>query len=361
MKKLKLLRIVGARPQFMQVKPLRKELQKRGHKEILLHTGQHYDDAMSKQFFIDLGLPEADVNLGVGSGNHGEQTARMLEGIEKCLLHDKYDAVIVDGDTNSTLAGALAATKLHIPVIHVEAGMRSYNKLMPEEINRTLTDHVSTLLFCPSERNKENLHREGITHGVYVVGDVFAECFSEYKTKALELQNQTLSRYRIEKEKYILLTLHRAENVDNKEKISYFLNEVSKSPLPVVWPIHPRTKRLLEEFGLTSKLNEKVFKLISPVGYLEMLALESSAFKILTDSGGVQREAYYWRKPSVIMRDTTEWTEIVDSNWATLFDIHDPSSKLWGMPAISESEAKDLYKYKGVSAEIVRIIEEALL
>ena len=194
---LKLIRLVGARPQFMQAKPLRQELQKRGHQEILLHTGQHYDDFMSQKFFIDLNLTNADINLGVGSGNHGEQTALMLQGIEKYLLQDKYDAVVVDGDTNSTLAGALAASKLHIPIVHVEAGMRSFDKHMPEEINRILTDNVSQLLFCPSLVSQNNLLNENIVKGVHISGDLLAQCFYEFQEKALNRVEKNLKEYNL--------------------------------------------------------------------------------------------------------------------------------------------------------------------
>jgi UDP-GlcNAc3NAcA epimerase len=215
---LSLLRVVGARPQFMQVKPLRRELELRGHRETLLHTGQHYDDNMSRQFFADLELPEADINLGVGSGTHGEQTARMIEGIESHLLSHRYDALVVDGDTNSTLAGALAAAKLHVPVVHIEAGMRSFDKNMPEEINRVLTDHVSSLLFCPSETSHRNLHCEGIRQGVYLVGDLLAQCFNEFRRKAEARLRDVLARYGLSPMGYVVLTLHRVENEDIPEK-----------------------------------------------------------------------------------------------------------------------------------------------
>ncbi|MEC1719146.1 non-hydrolyzing UDP-N-acetylglucosamine 2-epimerase [Schinkia azotoformans] len=358
MKKLKLLRVVGARPQFMQVKPLRRELESRGHKEILLHTGQHYDDTMSKQFFTDLELPEADINLGVGSGSHGQQTAAMIKGIEEQLLVDKFDAVVVDGDTNSTFAGALAAVKLHIPVIHIEAGMRSFDKKMPEEINRTLTDHSSTLLFCPTEVNKRNLNNEGITKGVYVVGDLLAQCFYEYQAKAGSLAADILAKYNLTENNYVLLTLHRAENVDNKERIEQFLKSIITSPYPVVWPLHPRTKKMIEQHGLSDLLQNKVFHLIPPIGYLEMLALEGKAIKILTDSGGVQREAYHWEKPCTILRDSTEWVEIIDTGWAKLYKPGENAEILWDLT--TGGNHGKIYGSTEVAKSITDIIEEAL-
>ncbi|MFX4262067.1 non-hydrolyzing UDP-N-acetylglucosamine 2-epimerase [Pelotomaculum propionicicum] len=358
---LKLLRIVGARPQFMQAKPLRQELEKRGHNEILVHTGQHYDDTMSRKFFVDLDLPEADINLGVGSGNHGEQTARMIEGIEAHLLANKYDAVVVDGDTNSTLAGALAAAKLHVPVVHIEAGMRSYDKKMPEEINRILTDHISNLLFCPSQISCCNLATEGITDGVYVVGDLLAQCFTEFRHKAKALVGNNFKKYGLEEGQYILLTLHRAENVDQMERIEAYLSAISTSPWPVVWPIHPRTEKGLARFKLDCIVREKPFVIIPPVGYLEMLALESASIKILTDSGGVQREAYHWRKPGMILRDSTEWSEIVDTGWASLYLPGQDPMRLWDIPDVSILNQRDLYGSTEVAARIVDIMEDTFL
>jgi len=359
--KLNLLRIVGARPQFMQAKPLSQELKKRGHKEILLHTGQHYDDRMSQQFFRELNLSTADINLDVGSGNHGEQTALMLQGIEKHLLENQYDAVVVDGDTNSTLAGALAASKLHIPVVHVEAGMRSFDKKMPEEINRILTDHVSQLLFCPSAVSKNNLAEENITNKVYISGDLLAQCFYEFKEQALTRVDENLQKYQLKKEQYILLTLHRAENVDSKEILYDYLSAIATSPWPVVFPVHPRTYKNIVKFNLEDIIQQKPFKLISPIGYLDMLALESSALKILTDSGGVQREAFHWQKKGVILRDTTEWTEIIHSKWASFYLPTDDPSNLWDLCDTSLLSEQKFYGSTDVAQKIVDIMEKTLL
>lgn len=357
---LKLLRIVGARPQFMQAKPLSQELQKRGHQETLLHTGQHYDDRMSQQFFRDLNLPTADINLGVGSSYHGEQTALMIQGIEKHLLENRYHAVVVDGDTNSTLAGALAASKLHIPVVHVESGMRSFDKKMPEEINRVLTDHLSQFLFCPSSVSQNNLFKENIVNGVYISGDLLAQCFYEFQEQALTRVDSILQEYELQTDQYVLLTLHRAENVDNQQRLKDYLSAIATSPWTVVFPIHPRTYKNIVGFNLEHIIQQKPFKLIPPIGYLDMLALESSALKILTDSGGVQREAYHWRKQGLILRDTTEWTEIIDSGWASFYLPGNDISGLWQPCNISLLPAQEFYGSTDVAQKIVDIMEANL-
>jgi len=358
---LNLLRVVGARPQFMQAKPLRRELELRGHKETLLHTGQHYDDNMSRQFFADLELPEADINLRVGSGTHGEQTSRMIEGIESNLLSQRYDALVVDGDTNSTLAGALAAVKLHVPVVHIEAGMRSFDKKMPEEINRILTDHVSSLLFCPSESSYRNLHSEGIKQGVYLVGDLLAQCFKEFREKAEARKKNVLTRYGLNPMQYVLLTLHRAENVDFPEYFEAYLKAIATSPWPVVWPIHPRAEKNVARFGLVDLAYGDPFIIIPPVGYLDMVALECASLKILTDSGGVQREAYHLRKPATVLRDTTEWCEIIESGWASLYLPGQDPLLLWKLPDVSGLKQEDLYLSTNVAECIVDIMEDAFV
>jgi len=358
---LSLLRVVGARPQFMQAKPLRRELELRGHREILLHTGQHYHDNMSRQFFSDLELPEADINLGVGSGAHGEQTARMIEGIESHLLSHRYDALVVDGDTNSTLAGALAAAKLHVPVVHIEAGMRSFDKNMAEEINRVLTDHVSSLLFCPSETSRRNLHREGIRQGVYLVGDLLAQCFNEFRHKAEARLKDVLVRYGLNPMGYVVLTLHRAENVDIPEKFEAYLRAIATSPWPVVWPIHPRAENNVATFGLGDLVYADPFKVIPPVGYLDMVALESACLKVLTDSGGVQREAYHLRKPGTVLRDTTEWCEIIETGWASHYLPGQAPAALWKFPDVSGLRQEDLYLSFNVAERIVDIMEETFV
>lgn len=361
MKKLKLLRVVGARPQFMQVKPLREELISRGHTEILLHTGQHYDDIMSRKFFEDLNLPMADINLGIKADTHGEQTGEMIKGIEKELIVNSYDAVVVDGDTNSTLAGALAASKLNIPVVHIESGMRSYNKLMPEEINRILTDHISEICFCPSNVSKENLYKEGITKNVFVVGDVLAQCFHQYKNYIADIKNEIIEKYQLESGKYRLLTMHRAENIKNKDVLAFYINKIKRSSEPIVWPLHPHTKKMIEKYELGDIIYNHPFKIIEPVGYLEMMALESESMQILTDSGGVQREAFHWNKPTVILRNVTEWVEIIDNIDMKLAIPFDESIDLLEVPKDISTYKLGVYGENEVSKKIVDIMEKQLI
>lgn len=313
---MKVVSIVGARPQFIKAIPVSKALREAGHQEILVHTGQHYDYGMSKIFFEELGISEPDTNLGVSSGHHGWQTGQMLIRIEEVLLAENPDWVLVYGDTNSTLAGALAAVKLHIPLAHVEAGLRSFNREMPEEYNRVLTDHCSDLLFCPIQTAVNNLRREGITQGVYLVGDVMYDSVL-HNVKLTEKRSHILERFELKPKSYALATVHRAENTDNHERLkSIFraLEGITQDGVPVIVPLHPRTRKHLEALG--SSLNS--LQLIDPVSYLEMLLLEKQAQVILTDSGGVQKEAYWFGVPCVTLRDETEWVDTVESGWNVL-------------------------------------------
>ena len=320
---MKLVDIVGARPQFIKLAPILQAIEcyNQGHPnrpihEVLVHTGQHYDYEMSGVFFDDLGLKPPDYHLGVGSGTHGYQTGEMLQRIEEVLLAEKPDLVMVYGDTNSTLAGALAAAKLHIPVAHVEAGLRSFNKRMPEEINRVLTDHVSDLLFCPTRTAVENLRREGITEGVHWVGDVMYDAALQYLALA-EKKSRILERLGLEPQGYTLATVHRAENTDNPQRLRAIfagLEGVAQAGLPVVLPLHPRTRKQAEALGLS--LNG--VQVLEPVSYLDMLLLEKNARVILTDSGGVQKEAFFFRVPCVTLREETEWVETVEAGWNVL-------------------------------------------
>jgi UDP-N-acetylglucosamine 2-epimerase len=320
---VKLLDIVGARPQFIKVGPILRAIEKHNREhpqrviqEILVHTGQHYDRELSKVFFEELELKEPDYCLGVGSGTHAYQTGEMLKRIEDVLLKEKPDLVMVYGDTNSTLAGALAAAKLHIPVAHVEAGLRSFNKQMPEEINRVLTDHVSDLLFCPTQTAATNLNREGITKGVHLVGDVMYDSVL-YNVQLAEKRSKILKRLHLQPKGYALATVHRAENTDDPERLrSIFqaLETIAEGGLSVVVPLHPRTRKQLELL----KLSLKKLQLVEPVSYLEMLLLEKSATIILTDSGGVQKEAFFFRVPCVTLRNETEWVETVETDWNVL-------------------------------------------
>lgn len=303
--------IVGARPQFIKAAAISRVLRQR-HREVLVHTGQHYDASMSDVFFRELDIPAPDVNLAVGSASHGAQTGAMLAKIEAVLLAERPDWVLVYGDTNSTLAGALAAAKLHIPVAHVEAGLRSFNRAMPEEINRILTDHVSDLLLCPSQTAVDNLAREGITRGVTLVGDVMADVLR----LAVERADTALPDIPgVVSGAYALATVHRAENTDDATRLRGILTGLSLLHMPVIFPVHPRAQRAIATIGWTPPDH---VHLIEPVGYLSMVALMRSARVILTDSGGVQKEAYWLGVPCVTLRDETEWVETVMHGWNTL-------------------------------------------
>jgi UDP-N-acetylglucosamine 2-epimerase len=314
---MKILTVVGARPQFIKLAPLSKILRENGINEIIVHTGQHYDENMNDLFFKELEIPEPDYNLGIGSGSHGEQTGRMLIEIEKIILKENPDLVIVYGDTNSTLAGALAASKLHIKLAHVEAGLRSFNKRMPEEINRVLTDHVSDILFCPTQTAVENLKNEGITNGVYLVGDLMFDALLHF-SKISDMKSNILERLNIKPKEYYLATIHRAENTDNYERLKNILTAFSKLDEMVVFPIHPRTRKMINYYGLDGLLENDNVKVIDPVGYLDMLKLEKNAKAILTDSGGVQKEAFWLKVPCITLRDETEWIETVNLGWNRL-------------------------------------------
>lgn len=310
---MKIVSIVGARPQFIKAAALSRRMRYR-HTEILVHTGQHYDDTMSRVFFEELEIPQPEVNLGVGSSSHGAQTGAMLTGIEGVLLREKPDWVIVYGDTNSTLAGGLAAAKLHIPVAHVEAGLRSFNRAMPEELNRILTDHLSALLFCPSKVAADHLREEGIVRGVHIVGDVMADALM-FAAERGNQRSKIVERFELIVGGYWLVTVHRAENTDNLEKLQAILEALNDLSEPVIFPLHPRTRKCLGQLAYSPP--EHV-RLIDPVGYLDMVSLEKGARAILTDSGGIQKEAYWLGVPCITLRDETEWVETVDGGWNTL-------------------------------------------
>ena len=308
---MKIVSIIGARPQFIKAAAVSRLLRKQ-HTEILVHTGQHYDANMSAIFFDELGIPKPEVNLKIGSGRHGAQTGAMLAHIEEILLKEKPDWVLIYGDTNSTLAGALAAAKLHIPVAHVEAGLRSFNRKMPEEVNRVLADHVSTLLLCSSQTAVDNLAVEGITQGVHLIGDVMLDA-QNYAVKQAAKRSNILAKLALKPGKFMLATVHRAENTDDEVRLRGILSAFEAVKAPVVLPIHPRTRKMIEVFNLKSKIQN--LKLIEPVGYLDMVMLEKSARMILTDSGGIQKEAYWLGVPCITLRDETEWPETVETGW----------------------------------------------
>ncbi|MBQ8704570.1 MAG: UDP-N-acetylglucosamine 2-epimerase (non-hydrolyzing) [Bacteroidales bacterium] len=322
----KILTIIGARPQIIKAAAISRALRRDFSTQLaedILHTGQHYDDNMSRIFFNELDIPQPHYNLGVGSGTHGSQSARMLEGIEQVLLEGSYSGVLVYGDTNSTLAGALAASKLCIPVFHVEAGLRSFNMAMPEEQNRLVADHLATRLYAPTQTAVTNLSHEGLTERTLLSGDIMLDNTLHYLPQAL--RNGFLQRNGLTDGQYILATLHRDFNTDNSIRLQAILHAIQEimhvSGLPVVLPLHPRTANRLKELDLT--LPDGV-RQMPPVSYLEMLALEHGASLLLTDSGGVQKEAYFLQRPCVILRPETEWQEIVDEGAAILADA-DPS------------------------------------
>ena len=311
---MKIVTIVGARPQFIKAAAVSRELRKR-HKEILLHTGQHYDYAMSGVFFDGLEIPLPDMNLDVGSGPHGSQTGAMLRGIEDVLLLERPNWVLLYGDTNSTLAGALAASKLLIPVVHIEAGLRSFNRHMPEEINRVIADHLSDLLLCPSRTAVSNLTAEGITRNVHLVGDVMLDILNWTKERADVKGMEVMSTLGLKERQYLLVTVHRSENTDSLERLTGIVNALNAIGEPVIFPVHPRTRKAITE--AEHRLASHV-RLIEPLGYFEMVTLTSSARLVLTDSGGLQKEAYWLGVPCITLRDETEWVETVEAGWNTL-------------------------------------------
>lgn len=305
--KVKIVTIVGARPQFIKAAVISRVIRsKENITEVIVHTGQHYDKNMSDIFFTELDIPHPAYNLEVGSGKHGEQTAKMLERIEEVLLNEKPDWVLVYGDTNSTVAGALAASKLHIPVAHVEAGLRSFNRLMPEEINRIATDHISGLLFPPTQNAMNLLRKEGLAERSIVSGDIMYDSVIHYRGKAI----QQFSNHKKPFENYYLATIHRQENTDIPERLQDIFTALSQLEYPVILPLHPRTKKMLEGVEYGSNIH-----IIEPVGYLELLYLLENSYKVLTDSGGLQKEAFFLDKPCITLRDETEWVETLEDGW----------------------------------------------
>lgn len=317
---MKLITVLGARPQFIKASVVSDAFRKLGSvDELLVHTGQHFDSNMSAVFFEELGMPTPAYNLDIHGGDHGEMTGRMLAEVERVLLTEKPDAVLVYGDTNSTLAGALAAVKLHIPVAHVEAGLRSFNMAMPEEVNRILTDRVSRWLFTPTSFASEQLIREGCDAAhILEVGDVMYDVALHHGTR-MGVDGRVLARLELVPHSYVLATVHRAENTDSPERLEAIVGamDLIAQQMPVVWPVHPRTRAILEKSGRLSMLSGRVH-LIDPVGYLDMVQLEKHAALIATDSGGVQKEAFFFEVPCVTLRDETEWMELIDSGWNRL-------------------------------------------
>ena len=330
---IKIVTVIGARPQIIKAAALSRAIKNKFSdkiKEVIVHTGQHYDENMSQVFFDELGIPAPDYNLGVGSGNHGVQTAKMIEGIEEILLKEKPDYLVVYGDTNSTLAGAIAASKIHIPIIHIEAGLRSFNKAMPEEINRICCDHCSTMLFSPTSTGYKNLINEGFSPnnekpfnidnpGIYHCGDVMYD-------NSLYFGSTANSQQSIANSNYILCTIHRNNNTDEPDRLKSIVDALIKisEEKDIIIPLHPRTKKLLDvNLDLETYntfINRSSIHIIEPVSFLEMISLEKNAELVITDSGGVQKEAYFFKKPCIIIRSETEWKEIVEVGAALIAD-----------------------------------------
>lgn len=353
--RMKIVSIVGARPQFIKCAPLSKELRK-SHEEVIVHTGQHYDYEMSKVFFDELEIPKPDYNLNAGSGAQGQQTAKILAATEEVLLKEKPQMVMVFGDTNSTVAGALAAAKLLIPIAHVEAGLRSYDRTMPEEVNRVLTDHISNLLFVPTEGAVEGLCREGIRKGVHRVGDVMVDSLSTVKKAALG-RSTVLQKLGIERRGYFAMTMHRASNTDDPAKLSRLFRAVERSGIPVVFPIHPRTGKVLKDSGLLKEVPPNI-KIIEPLGYLDMIALMASARGILTDSGGIQKEAFILGTRCITLRENTEWTETLTEGRNRLVGLDEKKiERSLSLPALTAGPRSQPFGRAGTSRRIAAVLD----
>ncbi len=313
---MKIAFIIGARPQFIKLGPLSKKIKAR-FKEVIVHTGQHFDENMSDMFFKDLSIPKPDYNLNVNCGPHGEQTGRMMIELEKILKRECPSLVIVFGDTNSTLAGSLVCSKLHIPIIHIEAGLRSFNRKMPEEINRIVSDHTSDFLFAPTKTAMQNLEREGIVGKAVLTGDIMVDSLMDNIERAHQISN-VLETKGLVSEKYYLMTLHRPYNVDNPDKLRNIFSKLSRVGSRIFFPVHPRTRKVINDNSMVIPENVLLSK---PVGYIDFIKLESSSMKIITDSGGIQKEAYILKKPCITIRPETEWIETVKQGWNVLIDV----------------------------------------
>lgn len=352
---MRVVTVVGARPQFIKAAPVCRALRLR-HEELLVHTGQHYDPSMSGDFFEELGIPAPGVDLGVGSGSHGAQTGRMLAALDELLEIEQPDLVIVYGDTNSTLAGALAAAKLHVPVAHVEAGLRSFDRSMPEEVNRVLVDHVSDVLFCPTTAAVGNLAAEGVTRGVHLVGDVMLDTMRIFMESADP--HPVLERYGVEHGDYYLATVHREATSDSAERLASVVRAFSRLDRPVVWSIHPRTRHNLDRFGLWDDVTaSSSIHAVDPLSYTETCSLLRGARALLTDSGGMQKEAYFSGVPCVTLRDSTEWVETVELGWNRLTDVDEDAIVAAAAGVVTPGSRPEIYG-DGHSAEsIVEVLE----
>ncbi len=361
----KIVTVIGARPQFIKASMLSKEIKKYQNEleEIIVNTDQHYDKNMSDIFFEQLQIPKPKYNLGIGSGMHGEQTGKMLMKIEEVLIKEKPDYVLVYGDTNSTLAGALAASKLLIPVIHVEAGLRSYNKNMPEEQNRILTDHISKILICPTDTAVENLKKENITENVYNLGDIMCDSviyYSKIADKTIVLKDNIKSLYgkNIDINKWYLTTIHRAENTADSKKLQTILSVLEELDEKVIFPVHPRIRKFVDELNEKNNYNNILF--IEPVDYMTMLYLTKNAKKIVTDSGGLQKEAYILDVPCITVRDQTEWVETLENGYNVLAkpDYFELKQKIENAQINKKFEKKHYYGDGKTAEKIVKVLRE---
>lgn len=357
---MKLLTIVGARPQFIKATPVCKALREAGHKEYLIHTGQHYDYGMSRVFFEEMEIPEPSLNLQVGSGNHGWQTGQMLMKIEEVLLTEKPDCLLVYGDTNSTLAGALAAIKLHITVAHIESGLRSYNRSMPEEHNRVLTDHCADLLFCPTQVAVDNLISECVQGKVHLVGDTMFDAVLHFY-RISESKSQILKTLGVEPKQFLLATVHRPYNTDIPANLMDVLRAFMEIGEQVIFPVHPRTRLKIAELDqdFSEELATSNVHMIDPVGYLDMLMLEKNARLILTDSGGIQKEAFFFNVPCITLRPETEWVETVQAGMNVLVG----TNRLQILDAVSktdwpEAAPSEMFGNGFASKKIVSILSQ---
>jgi UDP-GlcNAc3NAcA epimerase len=338
---VRILTVVGNRPQFIKAAAVSGPLRER-HEEILIHTGQHHDDSLSRIFFSELGLARPDQELSISGGSNSSQTARMLAALEPLLAEERADAVLVYGDTNSTLAGALAGAQSGLPVVHVEAGMRSFDRTMPEELNRVLCDHMSTLLLCSSEVAAENLRAESVAGRIDVVGDVMVDVALRLQPAARVDETMT-SAHGLMRGSYLLLTAHRAGNVDDPARLTALVELIEALPMPILFPVHPRTRARLTESGLMARLEALVgLEMTEPLGYIEFSALACQARAVVTDSGGVQKEAYLAGVPCVTLRANTEWVETIESGWNTLVDL-DPQAALAALETPTPVERPELY------------------
>lgn len=357
----KIVTVLGARPQFIKASVVSHAIaQSPGLTEVVVHTGQHFDANMSDVFFAELGMSKPDYFLDIHGGTHGAMTGRMLESVEQVLLKEKPDVVLVYGDTNSTLAGALAAAKLHIPVAHVEAGLRSFNMRMPEEVNRILTDRISRWLFTPTKTASENLVREGFAdEQIIEVGDVMYDVALHHGSR-VQSGTGLMAKLGLKEKNYVLATVHRAENTDHPERLAAIVDALiaTAKTLPVVWPLHPRTRVVLQQAGRLDILAEAVH-LIEPVGYLDMVQLEKYAALIATDSGGVQKEAFFYRVPCATLRNETEWVELVEAGWNRLMPSMDTGDIIFAIHTALESCGQIVQPYGLGNAAILIAAELA--